>query len=588
MFKTISSKLLVRMLIVTLIGLAIGLSIIIQSSNRLQETTAANLTREKHDQAMALIHAKIDTTLATVTSFVSANPQLGRYYQDNDFTTLHQITNRVVKDFADTTNHRGLSFVGFDAQNNIFMRSFANLPDPAIGRKAPRSFSELLTGKLKNQAEIDLSAVGLFVTATVPVKASQSDNQIVGVLDMRAGLGSVVRDMKKYETYFVAVINDKGKERWKKATENPALGSYHLAHSSWFNDSASWFNELDIDQHIQNGFGIENNKAITSSPIKNSDGDVIGHYIVGVDMSHPDMINAMEGVNHIIFIMILLVIVIMLALMIYLWHSTQQLVNKPIQQIMRTIQQVEQTGHFNLAEQAVTQDEVGQMQTAFSSMIKQLNQAITEANHTVQAIAQGQFDQTMQGNYQGDLDLLKQGINQSAHSVAFMTSELNKVMSALQQGRFDVKMDEKVAEGFRRNTEITLKTMETVLHEINNTLNAMQKGDFSQRVTAQAKGEFDRVKQHVNQSLDALQNAIQEITQVMSAQAQGDLTQQIKGQYQGSLQSLKEAINRSGQQLNQLVKEAITISGEVNNAAQEVSKGAMDLSDRVQQQAASI
>ncbi len=228
------------------------------------------------------------------------------------------------------------------------------------------------------------------------------------------------------------------------------------------------------------------------------------------------------------------------------------------------------------------------MTRAFGSLLNQINQALKEANQTVKAIADGDFSRSMQGQYQGDLATLKEGVNASAKSVEFMMNELSKVMQALENGQFDVRMDSNVAEGFRQLVEGALQSIDQVIREINVTLSAMQKGQFDHRVEIEAKGELQWLKTHVNESLSSLNSAINEINTVMSAQASGDLTQTINGDYQGQLDTLKQSINRSSEQLNQIVTDAMEISVEVNNAANEVSRGALDLSDRVQQQAASL
>ncbi|MFA6698877.1 MAG: methyl-accepting chemotaxis protein [Thiomicrospira sp.] len=588
MFHSISAKLLSRMLIVSVIGLVIGLGLILKSSADLRFSTAENLTDEKREQTLTLVKSKIDTALSTVLTLVNANPGIGELFVQGDYRQLHSLSKQVAQTFSEQTDHRGLSFVAFDKQNHIFMRSFAKLPDKAIGRKAPRDFSALLSGQVKHSAEIDLSGVGLFVTASVPVRAASQNNAIVGVLDMRSGLGSVVREMLKEQAYFVAVLNEKGRERWAGVAENPALGSYHLAHSTWFKDSAPWFAGLPIDDITSRSFTLTHDKAITSTPILNSHGDQVGYYLIGIDMQHPDMVNAMQGVNHIITLMLILIVAIIAALMGYLWWSSRQIIRAPIQTILHTIQQVAQSGKMDAKISSHAQDEVGEMTRAFGSLLEQINQAINEANTTVSAIANGDFTCRMQGQYQGDLARLKTGINQSAQQVAFMMDELASVMKALQQGQFDVRMSPQVAANFRQLVEGALNTIEQVIREINQTLSAMQQGDFSQRVQTDAQGELAQLKNHVNESLSALEAAMAEINRVMNEQANGNLTQRIQGQYQGALNQLKEAINASSHQLNKIVTEAMAISAQVNGAAQEVSRGALDLSERVQQQAASV
>ncbi len=588
MLNSISAKLLFRMILVSAAGLVIGLGMVLKSSSDLQYTTAENLAFEKREQSLMFINSKVDATLNTVQGIVAGNPSIGQYFLDGNHQGLHDITTKVAADFKRSTDYTNLSFVGFDRENKIFVRSFHALPDPAIGKKAPRDFSDLLQGRLLSSASIDLSGVGLFITASVPVMAPHSQTQVVGVLDIRSGLGSIVDQMAKEGAYMVALINQTGLKRWEKGAGNPKMGSYHLAHQNWFNQSSNWFEGLDIDKLVEQEFAITNGKAISTAPIKSSDGNTVGYYLIGMDMSHPDMTNAMQGVNKVIIIMFVLIIGLIAVLILFLWHATKTIVSKPVQSILNAIRNVEQTGKIDTQLDSKAQDEVGAMTRAFASLLHQIDQALNEANRTVLAIADGDFSQSMQGNYRGDLRTLKEGVNASASSVSFMMNELSKVMQALKAGQFDVRMDEKVAPNFRNLVESALQSMETVMVEINQTLSGMQQGQFNLRVTAEANGELLILKSHVNESLSALESAIKEINQIMIAQAQGDLSQTIQGEYQGELNDLKRAINASSDQLNKIVMDAIEVSSQVTNAAYEVSRGAMDLSDRVQQQAASV
>jgi len=586
--KSISMKLVVRMMIISALGLTIGLAIIFKSSIELRQSSAQTLSHKLMTQVETIIAAKIDTSLATMRAFVSANPQLGELFLTNNHEEMHRIANQVSADFAATTNHRGLSFVAFDKDNQIFMRSFAKLPDPAIGSKAPRDFSALLSGREPNAAMIDLSGVGLFITATVPVKASPTSEQIVGVLDIRAGLGSVTRDMIKNNAYFLAVINDKGLERWGKAKENPQIGSYYLANQRWFADSIDWYQGLDVDQIIQQGFAIQKNKVVSSLPILDGQGQSIGYYLIGIDANHAEMIEAMSSVNQIIVLMLILMIALISAIMLLLWHASHQIIKRPIELISNLIREVAQSGNLNVTINSQAHDEIGDMTRAFGSLLSQVNQALTEANTTVSAIAQGDFKTEMQGQYKGDLATLKEGINGSARSVSFMMEELAKVMRALEQGQFNVRLDSKVAANFRQMVEQALSSTELVINQISDTLDAMKQGQFNHRVTAPAQGELAKVKQDVNEALEALEAAIAEINSVMAAQANGDLSLVVKGQYQGELEKLKHAINRSSEEFNQIVHNAMGVSNQVNEGAQEVSRGADDLSQRVQQQVAML
>lgn len=233
-------------------------------------------------------------------------------------------------------------------------------------------------------------------------------------------------------------------------------------------------------------------------------------------------------------------------------------------------------------------DEFSRLVADTNQLFSGLNQAITEANRVVSAIAQADFSQQMSGHYVGDLDVLKKGVNASAHSVSFMMQELEKVMQGLNTGNFSVQMDSQVPQAFRSLVETALKNINAVLVDINEVMKHMNDGDFSARVRADARGELLTLKTNINSSMDGLSMAVTGITSVISAQAHGDLTNECSANFRGQLKDLQEAINTSARKLKVIVGEAVTASFVVGDASAQVSQGSRDLAGRVQQQASAL
>lgn len=217
------------------------------------------------------------------------------------------------------------------------------------------------------------------------------------------------------------------------------------------------------------------------------------------------------------------------------------------------------------------------------------NQAITEANRVMEAIANADFTQRMEGQYVGDLAKLTQGVNGSANSVSFMMDELEKVMKQLHSGVFDVTMDQRVPKAFRNSVERALSSVSQVVNEINQVMVQMTDGDFNGRVSVNAEGDLLTMKNSVNASMSAIASAIGAISDVVAAQAEGDLTKALpKGSFKGQLHDLKNAINFASEKMKATVTQVLSASNIVHEAAEQVSQGSINLSGRVQEQAAAI
>ncbi|WP_127471571.1 methyl-accepting chemotaxis protein [Thiomicrorhabdus aquaedulcis] len=116
----------------------------------------------------------------------------------------------------------------------------------------------------------------------------------------------------------------------------------------------------------------------------------------------------------------------------------------------------------------------------------------------------------------------------------------------------------------------------------------MTQGTFNRRITQEAHGVLAIIKDDINQAVDVTSNAIAGINQVIGALSVGDLTQECVADFGGDLKVLKDTINRTVYKLREVVGAALETSNIVSQDAQGVSRGSMDLSQRVQEQAAAL
>ena len=259
-----------------------------------------------------------------------------------------------------------------------------------------------------------------------------------------------------------------------------------------------------------------------------------------------------------------------------------------ITSLSQQVSQVSKDMHFS-ARFEPRKDELNKVGQSLNELLGDLETSINEANLVVSAIADGDFNQRMQADYVGDLATLKKGVNGSAESVAFSMNELAKVMRALYQGDFSARMDEKVPGEFRNLVQNAMTVLDSVIGEINQAMQQMNQGDFSGRVRVEARGSLAQLKTRINDSMENMAHTVDAISQVVTAQAAGDLTQSLTGDaFKGQLKDLQNAINESAAKIKSVVTVASESAEVVRGAAQEVSQGSMNLSERVQEQAAAL
>jgi len=287
---------------------------------------------------------------------------------------------------------------------------------------------------------------------------------------------------------------------------------------------------------------------------------------------------------------VILVASIMLLLGVVLWVGIvvgRGILNN-VRQTAEAIQQIEQSGDFSTRVKVLSRDEVGAMATALNTLLEQLQLSIGESNRVVGQVAQGDFEHRVELELQGDLAMLKSGINGSADSVERTMTALAKVMKGLSEGDLSVRMSDDVEPLFRDQVNHAMASMDRIVRQIGEVISSLAEGDFAQRMSVEAKGDLEQLKKNINLSMVSLEQAVEETASTANRMGEGDLTRSISGRYQGRLAVMKDAINATQTNLSYIVDQVRSSAESVESGSNKISKGNQDLSSRTNEQAASL
>jgi methyl-accepting chemotaxis protein len=131
--------------------------------------------------------------------------------------------------------------------------------------------------------------------------------------------------------------------------------------------------------------------------------------------------------------------------------------------------------------------------------------------------------------------------------------------------------------------------MQAVNAEIKHLVDAAVAGDFSQRGDAARFAHFYReLIESLNMLMATADDGLAEVGSVLSAMAEGDLSRRIDTALPGRFGQLAGNANRTVEQLTAIVGQIRSGSESINTAAAEIASGNDDLSQRTEQQAASL
>jgi methyl-accepting chemotaxis protein len=114
-------------------------------------------------------------------------------------------------------------------------------------------------------------------------------------------------------------------------------------------------------------------------------------------------------------------------------------------------------------------------------------------------------------------------------------------------------------------------------------------GQLSTRVDAsKLQGDFRKIVQGVNDTLDAVVAPIQEAAQVLELLAQRDLRARAKGDYRGDHARIKDALNATAESLHQAMAQVAEAAEQVTGAAGQIASTSQLVADGASRQASAM
>jgi methyl-accepting chemotaxis protein len=239
---------------------------------------------------------------------------------------------------------------------------------------------------------------------------------------------------------------------------------------------------------------------------------------------------------------------------------------RPLQQVQSVVAAVAQDFDYSRRVPVTQEDEVGRTAQAFNQLLQAQQTAISQVNEVVAHLSRGQLDQRITSDLRGDLGLMKAAVNQSLDSVRTIMQAFDGLTSALQSGQFSYQAqhDAAIQGDFRRSLQqamTSMRALESMMGDVGSVMGAVAQGDLSRRVSAEGRGDLDRLKQHINVSLNALGAAMQAVhnnTRQVAAAANESST--AIGQISDGAQNQTHAISQVATAVRQTAESVADVS----------------------------
>ncbi len=194
--------------------------------------------------------------------------------------------------------------------------------------------------------------------------------------------------------------------------------------------------------------------------------------------------------------------------------------------------------------------------------------------------------------HQGDYRKIIDGFNQTLDAVIGPLNVAANYVDKIAKGETPPIITDQYAGDFnaiKDNLNLCINAIETLAEQIGIIIQAAKTGQLSIRADeGRTQGVYRKLLDGINDTLDAVDSPIEEVVRVLGAMAKGDLTERINLNYQGTFAKLCNDANTTVDNLAQSVTTIKEAADAINTVSREIAMGNTDLSQRTEEQAASL
>jgi len=233
------------------------------------------------------------------------------------------------------------------------------------------------------------------------------------------------------------------------------------------------------------------------------------------------------------------------------------------------------------------------MLAAVKGMVAKLTQVIDGQRAAVEAANRGNFDARVDlAGLQGFQKEMGEGLNQLMATTGASITDVVRVMGAVSRGDLSNQIDKPYQGAFGELKEYTNNTVHKLTQVIEGQRRVVQtanRGNFDERVElAGLQGFQKEMGEGLNQLVATTSASVEDVVRVMGAMSEGDLTKRIDKSYEGEFAKLKEYANNTVDKLAQVVAEVNAAADSLASASEQVSATAQSLSQASGEQAAGV
>ncbi len=212
-----------------------------------------------------------------------------------------------------------------------------------------------------------------------------------------------------------------------------------------------------------------------------------------------------------------------------------------------------------------------------------LKALIVDTDLLVQAALKGQLaTRADAGKHGGDFRKIVEGVNATLDAVIGPLNISADYVDKISKGNIPAKITDNYNGDFnviKNNLNTCIDAVGALVADANMLAKAAVEGKLETRADASKHGgDFGKIVEGVNATLDAVIGPLTEVGQVLDKMAGGDLTVQIASDYAGDFNRLKNTVNTLATQVRSAMQQIGTNANALVSAAEELNKVSQQMS----------
>ncbi len=234
----------------------------------------------------------------------------------------------------------------------------------------------------------------------------------------------------------------------------------------------------------------------------------------------------------------------------------------------------------------------GELVVGINEMIDAFVGPINVTAEYVDRIGKGDMPPRITDNYNGDFNEIKNNLNLCIDSINLLVSDAGNLVEAAVAGKLSTRADASKHSGdYKKIVQGVNDTLDAVIEpvkEASAVLTEMANGNLKLKVKGDYKGDHADIKNALNDTIDSLSSYVTEISEVLGEMSSSNLQLSINNEYKGDFAQIKDALNLIIQSYNEVFTEINNAADQVSAGSNQVSDGSQALSQGTTEQASSI